>query len=72
MWRLWAFEQQHGPVRTASERRGLWQQAAVYQGGREVRVRFPFDDDAAVDDVITDVELLQVHVEVIRFSDEVE
>jgi hypothetical protein len=70
--RLGAFEEHDRPMRTSSERRRLWKESAVQERGREIRVRLPFDDHAAVDDVITDGELCQTHLEVRACSDEIE
>ena len=59
-------------MRTSRECRGLREQPSVYEGGREVRVRLPFDDDAAVDEVVANGKTHHVDVEVIARSREIE
>ena len=70
--RLRPFEQKHRPVRASRKGGYLWEQPAVHDRCREVHIRLPFDDDAAVDDVITDVELFEVDCEVFGVLDEIQ
>src|SRR5438876_8604689 len=70
--RLGAFEKHDRPMRTSRERCCLWKESAVHERGREIRVRLPFNEHAAVDEVITDGELCQMHFEVRGCSDEIE
>ncbi len=59
-------------MRTSRECRGLREQPSIYEGGREVSIRLPFDDDAAVDEVVADGETHHLDVEVIALSREIE
>ena len=43
----WTFEQHDGPIRTSSQRGGLWKQTSIGQRRREICVRFPLDDNPA-------------------------
>jgi len=67
-----AFEQQDGPVRTSSKRGSLGKQPAVHERCREIGVRLPLDDDAAVDDVIADFELLELDSKMLGLPDEIQ
>ena len=47
-------------------------QPSIYEGGHEVHIRLPFDDDAAVDEVIADGEIHHLDVEVFARSRQME
>jgi hypothetical protein len=59
-------------MRTSRERRGLREQSSIYEGGREVSVGLPFDDDPAVDEVVADGEMHDLDVEVFALSRQME
>jgi hypothetical protein len=59
-------------VRTSSKRRSLRKQPAVHERRREIGVRLPLDDDAALDDVITDFELLELDSKMLGLPDEIQ
>jgi len=59
-------------MRTSRECRGLPEQPSIYEGGREVSIRLPFDDDAAVDEVVADGEMHHLDVEVFALSRQME
>lgn len=59
-------------MRASRESRGLREQPSIYEGGREVSIRLPFDDDAAVDEVVSDGKMHHLDVEVITRSREIE
>jgi hypothetical protein len=69
---FWAFEQDDRPMRTSRECRGLREQPSIYDGGREVSIRLPFDDDPAVDEIVADGEMHQLDVEVFALSRQTE
>jgi len=71
-WRLGPFEQQDRTMRTSSEGSGLGEESAVHQRRREIRVRLSFNENAVIDEVVTDVELLKTNIEVARCSGEIE
>jgi len=71
-WRLGTFEQHDSPVRAPSQRSRLRKESAVHKRHCEICVRLSFDDNAAVNDVITDGELFQADVEVAGFPSEIE
>ena len=58
-------------MRTSRECRGLPEQSPIYEGGREVSIRLPFDHDAAVDEVVADGEIHHLDVEVFARSREI-
>jgi hypothetical protein len=59
-------------MRASRECRGLREQPSIYEGGREVSIRLPFDDDAAVDEVVSDGKMRHLDVEVTALSREIE
>ena len=59
-------------MRTSRECRGLPEQPSIYEGGREVSIRLPFDDDSAVNEVIADGEIHHLDVEVFARSRQME
>ena len=56
----------------SSERRRLREKPSVHERAREISIRLPFDDDAAVDAVVADGEMHHLDVEVIALSGEIE
>jgi hypothetical protein len=59
-------------MRASRECRGLREQPSIDEGGREVSIRLPFDNDVAVDEVVADGEMHHVDIEVIALSGEIE
>lgn len=59
-------------MRTSRECGGLSEHPSINERGREVSVGLPFDDDAAVDEVIADGEIHHLDVEVFARSREIE
>jgi hypothetical protein len=45
---FWAFEKNDRPMRALRECRGLPEQPSIYEGGREVSIRLPFDVPAKI------------------------
>jgi hypothetical protein len=50
----------------------LREQPPIDEGGREVRIRLPFDNDATVDEVVADGEMHHLDVEFSAASREIE
>ena len=59
-------------MRASRECRSLREQPSIYEGGREVSIRLPFDHDAAVDEVVADGEMHHLDVEVFALSRQTE
>jgi hypothetical protein len=57
---------------TSSERSGLGKGSAVRQRRREIRVRLSFNENAVINEVVTDAELLKTNIEVARCSGEID
>jgi len=66
------FEENDRPVGTSRERRRLRKESSIYQRSREIRVRLSFDDDTAINEVVTDDETFHTNVEVSASACEIE
>lgn len=66
-----AFEQNDRPVGTSSKRRRLWKESSIRKRSREIRVRLPFDDETAINVVVTDGKTFHLNVEVSAFPCEI-
>jgi hypothetical protein len=67
-----AFEQNDRPMGTSSERCRLWKQAPIRERSGEIRERLPFDDDTAVNVVVTDGKTFHLNFEVSAFPGEIQ
>ena len=65
-------QENDGTMRTSRESRGLWEQTSVHEGEREIGVRLPLDDNAAVEPVIADGQVLDAYVEVVALAGEID
>ncbi len=72
LWRLRTFEQDDRPVGTSSESRRLRKESSIRKRSCEIRVRLPFDDDTAINVVVTDSKAFHLNVEVSAFPCEIE
>src|SRR5438105_14477288 len=68
--RLGAFQQNNGPMGTASEGRRLRKQPSISQRRCEIGVRLPFDDNTVIDVIVTNGETLHLDVEIAAFTRE--
>jgi hypothetical protein len=69
---LWTFEQDDRPMGASSERGGLWKDPAIHKRRRKIRIGLSFDDNSAINQVITDSELLQTDIKVTGLASEIE
>ena len=56
-------EKHDRPVWTSRKGRRLREEASIYEGGCEIRVGLPFDDDSALDEVVPDGQALHSDIE---------
>ncbi len=59
-------------MRALRECRSLREQPSIYEGGREVSIRLPFDNNPAVDEVVADREMHHLDLEVFALSRQTE